>query len=514
MAESCDFRGNRFCLNHLNEEVKFLCEDCKQKACISCVSTTHKGHNLHGMKLVVQEKYKNLQELTAAIQETKIPRIRKSYQAAQESVKKLTDTIRTNILTAKEHGNYLKEHIDKSTAETVSELKALELNITSQLNTFQSECDSIIKRLEDLMKESKEAAKSDNDVLIVDIEEHMSTLTIDEPVFECNFTPATFIRGSINIKEAFGSIVYEQSPLGTTASAPSPPPLQPLPRWTTLQPKMIVPPPKAPATDMLADPIISSLMDITGFPLSIQRLRQGTLWFMLNNDPTYNVLRSIDIYGSNRTLKLDVNVIYLCCNHDQLYCIAADDNSIRAIDTRTGKTTKLFDCGVTAKYINITSDGSVFNVGTQDKPEVKLYNRSGKVVQTIQTVDKPFNTAVCRSTGRVAIACNEGGVMVMESKEDNLHHMYTFSSTEDNINAIDAAFDDAGHLLVPGCDNDQIYIADAATGRTLKTINIESPGFLTVHINSVLVVVSCKEKKNIFRKTKLTGKLMAVKYLA
>ena len=51
MAENFDFKGNKFCLNHIKEKVKFMCEDCKQKACNTCVSSTHKGHNLIGIGL-------------------------------------------------------------------------------------------------------------------------------------------------------------------------------------------------------------------------------------------------------------------------------------------------------------------------------------------------------------------------------------------------------------------------------------------------------------------------------
>ena len=361
----------------------------------------------------------------------------------------------------------MKDLIDASIAEKVSELKALETKITIQLDSFKSECDSVTKRLEDLMKESKEATKSDNDVLIVDVEEHMSTLTMAEPTFEC--VNATFAKGSINIKEALGAIVYEELPNI-----------------------------EAPTSNLLTKQIISNLLDLSdrGLPNSILRTRQGTLWLNANSN---ELIRSIDISGSQKKLKLDVHACFLCCCIDQLYCITTVDESIRAVDTTTGKTTKLFDCDARTCCINITKNGSAFITGTRDNPEVKMYNRSGKVLQTVQTVDTSRNIAVCRSTGRVAIACEEG-VMVMDNRADRLHHMYTYPTTEASICAYDAAFDDEGRLLVPDYLNDKIYIVDAATGQTLIAINMDYPLLLTVKKKGYLAVVTSAEKKKIFGK--------------
>ena len=482
MAENLHARGNKFCFNHLKEEVKFICEDCNEKACDSCVSSIHKGHNLIGIKLIVQDKYKQLQDRITEIQESKIPRIKKIFLTAESKVKKITNGIRTNIKNAEDHGQYLKELIDKSTSEIVSELKELEQKITYQLDMFKSECDSNTKCLQDLISESKDARKSNNDVLIVDVEEYMSTLIIQDPTFEYNFTPATFVKGLIDIKEALGTIVYEDSPH-----------------------------PVAPISDILADPLISKFMDLSDVPISILTTRQGILWIITDGS---SELRRIDINGTQKKLKLDVHPHCICCYDDQLYTTSTGDNIIRAVDTNTGKTTELFECTDNTNALNITNNGSTFIVATDDKPVIKLYNRKGRVLQTVHTLDEPFNIAVCRSTGRVAIACEERGVMMMEIKAGILHHMYNYPSTEDSICATDAAFDDAGRLLVPDPLYGKIYIADATNGKTLKTINIDGPGLLTLQNNGDIVVVFATEKKNIFRKTKNTGKLLTIKYLA
>ena len=403
MAKNLNVRGNKFCFNLLKEEVRFMCEDCNEKACDSCVSSKHKGHNLVGIKQLVREKFKKIHDWNTVIRETRIPKIKKELQAVTINVKKKTDGIRKSIKNAEEHGTYLKKMIDESTAETVNELKDLETKITNKLDSFKSECDDVTKRLEDLMKESKEATKSDNDVLIVDTEEHMASLTIDEPVFECNYTSATFIKGSMDIKEALGTIVYEESHI-------------------------------APTTDMLKKPVMSKLLDLSYMPMTIQRTRQGTLWILHTN---VKELMSLDKHGSTETLSLDNIALSLCVDpaDDHLYCTStmSTEHGISIVDTKTGKTTTLFVTASASRTVNITTDANTFIVGELEKPTVKLYNRRGTVLQIIQTVDKPLNIAVCRSTGRVAIACGEGGIMVMENNEGTLFHMNTYSSGDDNV---------------------------------------------------------------------------------
>ena len=128
MADNLDFIGNKWCINHINEKVILMCEDCKKKACITCVSTTHKGHNLIGIKLLVQEKYNKLQDLKDEIKEIRIHEVRKRLLAAEQHVKKLKCGIQDSIQSAVKQGEYLKELVKIYTAATVYDLKEIEQN--------------------------------------------------------------------------------------------------------------------------------------------------------------------------------------------------------------------------------------------------------------------------------------------------------------------------------------------------------------------------------------------------
>ena len=285
-----------------------MCKDCKQKACNTCVSSTHKGHDLIGIKLIVQEKYNKLQDLNNDIQKNKIPRVRNTLQAAQQKVGKVKQGIHANIKTVVKHGDYLKELIDISTAETVSELEEIEIKITKELDQFQADSETVIKRLEDLMKESTAANKSDDNILIVDVEEELSTMTIKEPEFDCTYSNLKFVQGpdpAVNIKTALGTIVYEQ-----------------------LQPALPI--------RKLTEPAISKLLDLPFRPWSIQRTKQDIIWIC--GTRSGDTLTKIDTDGSMTLLKLDTAIHDICVDPgtDHIYCAPMNDTSIRKVDTHSG----------------------------------------------------------------------------------------------------------------------------------------------------------------------------------
>ena len=124
-----------------------MCVDWKQKLCNICIRPTHKGHQLTPIKLLVQEKYSKLQDLNNDVQKNKIPRVRNTLQATEQSVKKIKQGIYANIKATVNLGDYLKELIDISTSETVSELEEVERKINKQLDQFKADSEAVIKQL-------------------------------------------------------------------------------------------------------------------------------------------------------------------------------------------------------------------------------------------------------------------------------------------------------------------------------------------------------------------------------
>lgn len=477
MAGEISFKGHKSCQNHFNEEVKFMCENCTEKACDSCVSTTHRGHNLIAIKDIAQEKYNKLQDLNNDIWTTVLPRIKIRYKTAQISVKKITDGIRLNIKSVKGHGQHLKELIEKSTTETVSELEDLEKETTKQLDRFKEDTETVTRRLEDLMKENNEAMASDNNLLVVDTEEYSSSLIIDEPEFELKSSTTVFVKGLCsepNIKAAFGSL------------------------------------------RRIVEPVSSPILSLPFVPCSMQTTNQGTLWV---NEFMSRELTSIDTNGSRKKLKLelDFGVLDICVDKltDQLYC-ALEDFSIRAIDTNTGKTTLLFATEIRPYCLNCTRSGNTFIVGSFSEPEVKLYTREGVLLQTVITLMVPQRIAVCGTTGQVAIAC--GALMVWRLNDDRLHHVLNYKARGNgkgfkDIGIGHVAFDDNGFLFAADYSNRAVHIIDAANCHLGMIFSVDKAiRCLTTRKSGVFVICTDTSRK-ILAVTINSSQVLSISYL-
>ena len=69
-------KGNKFCVDHLKEEIQLVCRDCNETlVCLHCISTTHIGHTFVAISLLVQEKFNYLQDLVTSTEKTRIPKL-------------------------------------------------------------------------------------------------------------------------------------------------------------------------------------------------------------------------------------------------------------------------------------------------------------------------------------------------------------------------------------------------------------------------------------------------------
>ena len=114
------------------------------------------GHQLTAVNLLVQDHFNYLQDWNVHTEETKISRLSRRVEEAKTTVTEYQQCIQLHIKRVQDHGEYSKELIEKSTIETVSELKEIEQKILKQFEKFKSDSENAIRRLEALMKESKE----------------------------------------------------------------------------------------------------------------------------------------------------------------------------------------------------------------------------------------------------------------------------------------------------------------------------------------------------------------------
>ena len=233
------------------------------------------------------------------------------------------------------------------------------------------------------------------------------------------------------------------------------------------------------------NPVFSKLATIWESMSQATRTKQGTFWFCEYERPF--LYRMDDQKGKLNKYKLDVNTrdIFLHPVTDQLYCISSfPDSSVRTVDTRSMRTTKLFSAEDPFRMA-VTRSGHIL-VTTRFIPKLTLYTSTGAVVQTVTSMPADIShISVCRATGNVAVSCRSSGLSVFT---DTLQPIFTYPS--DTIDAWDATFDNSGYILVADY-NKTIHIIDATSGELQKVVLVENgyPVCLTVTTGQLQKVV-------------------------
>ena len=444
-------KGNKLCIDHANDELLFMCKDCDETlVCSTCISTSHIGHKVIAIRIILQEKFNKLQDLNTAIQDIKIPHMQRKIETTENEVKEAKKGIRVLKKNVIDHGLYLKELIDISTSETVSELEDTENKITKEFDQFKLDCERWINRLEGLLKESKQATQSDNNILIIDVEKDLTSLTTAEPEFEVEYPKCIFIQGSeaeTYIKAAFGNVEIEKHrdrrALGHQATGPS--------EQSSLK-------------LMEAPELLSTLTDLEFIPETIVTSSNGKVWMCGCNITN---IYTLDVKAVNVNVPVfDISIHPVT---DELYFLSVWDNSVRTVNTLNSNITTLFTMPYKPFCMAVTRSGDIL-VGSNDKPSVTLFTETGSPVMARDTIDRIYRMSVCRTTGYIAMSCRTGvRVTVLD---DQLRHVYTCEPRDIGFYAIDADFDNVGHLLIASYKNSTIYIADGTTGDILKRIYV------------------------------------------
>ena len=469
-------KGHKLCIEHPKEEMVLVCKDCNDTlVCLHCVSTTHIGHQLIAVNLLVQDHLNFLQDWNIDTEETNIPRLSKRVDDAEVTIKEFQQGIQIHIGKVKDHGEYLKEIVEKSTNETVSELKDMEEKILQQFDKFKSDSVQERKQLEALLKESKEAIQSDNNILICDFTKEFNSQTRKELEFECGFNNLKFTKGfnpTSLIKVAFGKLEHGRNSSDVVTVTHE-------------------------HANLSQNPTSSRPKDISMQVKSVTRTKQGSFWLCERGTP-FIYRKSLHGPFTRREHKVTIDDISLHPVDDQLYYISNEFNSVHCmLDTTSMKAYKLF--GADNPFcIAVTRNGNIL-VKTSMKPILTVYTSTGVIVETLTNMPVLiYHISVCRATGKLAFSCGDSGVSVWSGTDTlPLQPMFKYPTSGEKIpvhvhvNARDATFDNEGCLLIADMCNQKIHIIDATTGQFLKIVPIKNglyPECITTHSNDSMLV--------------------------
>ena len=472
-------KGDKFCPKHPKKELTFSCDDCADTpVCSLCITTDHKGHKFTDLDSLAQAKYNFIQDFNNEIKTQIIPKIENNLQHADVSMGTFEQSIAVDIDRVEGQRNYLKKKIDSVADKNISDLKDICKRYQTLVQQFKSATENSRKRMQNLFAENSDALKSNQNILLIDVAEDLKGIKTEPPHF-CDIPSAEFLSGSKPdcerlIHEAFGYI-HKMNQSGDLLGAKAPH------KSPTLDGEIKV---------LLTKPSLLNTRKLSFNPYAAEITKDGTICLC-----AHGRIHLLDTNGGMRYFKLDSDVRDIAVHpvSDDVYCTLGD-NSVRLLDTSTGSTTKLFVPEGRHDALAFMNDGSLL-VSEYDKPLVTLYSDKSKKIRTFTYKGRgPRQITVCRTTGRIAIACWRSNVLVIDSNFTELYR-YSGYSGDSTLESYDVVFDGLGHLLVADYrENKGIHVLNAETGQHIQTMTTDNMGLskcLTINHDGHLVVGTC-----------------------
>ena len=451
--------GHKFCLDHLKEELTFICKTCGMLICNKCLASGHKKHDFDTIDDYADLKHRELQDFKHIAANTTIPRIENEAESADNEYDAVVQLIQRNIKISRDHVEYLRDLIAVHMSSIESEYNKILTRYKKHHLQYKSGTTDAIRILHQLIKESEDATKSKSNIQVVDV---ANDVALRKPSISRYQQPKVndFVPGSESDKHIQAAFGYIQKN-GSDFSSQEP--------CKTRMPKLMVRP----------------VASILGDPRSIDRRKDGTLSFCYAGLPK---LTNMTASGSGTSVHCDIPIwdIAIHPTTDQIYCIPLSGINVRSLNSDTGETMKLFDTKDDLNCIVVTQYNRLI-LGDANKPMVYIYAMNGNKLQKVECKGKPGSLSVCNSTGRVGIVyLNQKGCSVFDDKYREL-----YTST---LPCIDIEFNKYGNMLLGDYHNKCVYILDATTGEHGATItsgeiqgNIKC---LVTHKNGDLVVAT------------------------
>ena len=206
----------------------------------------------------------------------------------------------------------------------------------------------------------------------------------------------------------------------------------------------------------------------------------------------------IDNAGSISSVRCDVPIGDIATHTltDQIHCIYWNRKDIRSLD-ETGNTKQVVELDENPLSLAFLPQDQIL-IGNEKEQNVHIYTLKGEKLRTIACSGCPYHTTICRSTGKIGIACGFGGTMVLDV---NFKHLFTAKS-----DIRDVEFDEYGHIIAGSDYHKCIYVFNSNTGELLQTIPTEI-------IKWGVECLVTQNNGNLYVGTRRPNALLSIKYL-
>ena len=196
------------CTDH-GEDFIYLCEDCDQLICRLCVTKAHKKHAVVDIK----DSNKEMQTEISKYLDSKVDNVRSSAKVIEGRTKTYKTEVEATVRAIIEHGNTIKDMVDKQVDALVKALRereSIELQSLSKANTdckdFLGEATRQQQIYKDMIKQCDEVA------LFQKMKKMKSDINNLKSVDVTSLPSATYNKNNANfsdVEKLFGNLSFQ-----------------------------------------------------------------------------------------------------------------------------------------------------------------------------------------------------------------------------------------------------------------------------------------------------------------
>jgi len=196
------------CTDH-DEDFIYLCEDCNQLICRVCVTKAHKKHAV----VEVKDSNNEVQVEISKYLDSKVDNVRSSAKLIDEGTTTYNTEVKATVKVIIEHGNLIKDMVDKKVESLIKALRERESNELQSLSRANKDCKDLLgeatrqqQMYQDMIKQCDEVA------LFHKMKKIKSDIDNLKSVDVTSLPSATYNRKNVNfsdVEKLFGNLTFQ-----------------------------------------------------------------------------------------------------------------------------------------------------------------------------------------------------------------------------------------------------------------------------------------------------------------
>ncbi|XP_021374303.1 uncharacterized protein LOC110463775 [Mizuhopecten yessoensis] len=496
-------QGQTTCVYHKGNTLDWFCETCSDLICATCVSSTHKGHDIIQLSLLTPDNKRKIRNFIEKAEKNELNQIPKEIASSADKLQKHLVQFEKLAEEVKAQGEKLKEEINVLMNQTISHLKQLQEEHSKVLQNYKSQMEQKLKELQEQLKKCKEALQIGTDLQVFDtisrIPPQIALPTLQDlgtASFNPNRNPEEILKqafgsGSIiscdQIQRHFRQGHAQGLGDGVVPAVPSARPVS-LPTENESRQKVKTPPsiPVSPKCEFLPESKVLYEWDSPCRITSICPTVIDRAWTcdFVGDTVTHMtregvVLQQIQSHTKVKDICLTIHSVWACSNKDS-----------SVMELVSGTMLTRFKTDNPPKCIYVTKNGNVL-VGMKNK--ITQFTQAGKPMVTSksspgkQLICSPRKISQCPVSANIVVIDRdltvEGGsgrphVLMMDRNLQNLSRL----EFKDQHDPYDVTYDAFGYLIVADSDNCCLHLLSGA-GHYLRVLHTDTDRALAVGVD-------------------------------